>query len=90
MIEMCNIVTPGSTENSVMIVQVIELTANHSKKYMKLDAFLRKLADNSKVQDAMSDLGWSYSNDILGTRNWDSLDVLISDIEKLIGEKICE
>jgi len=81
MLEVVNAVSTNDTDgNSFIIVQVVRLSEQQVIKYIQLDKILRSAQEN-EFSDLMSDYGWSYSNDILGTRNWDSLDLLLDDVE---------
>jgi hypothetical protein len=70
--------------NSVVVTMEVELTEEELIMYINLDELVRKHEDNTDVTDWLSDYGWSYSNNVLCTRNWDTLEVVLNEVKSIV------
>ncbi len=70
--------------SAVVIKLTISLNTSESISYTYLDKLLRDNECDSDVMDAVSDYGFSYSNDILTTIYWDRLDDLLKEVTRIV------
>ena len=74
----------SSTDKEVIITTKVVLNSSESIIYRRLDSLLRKHHYDTDVMDAVSDYGFSYSNDILSTIYWDRLEDLLKEVTRII------
>jgi hypothetical protein len=85
-IETSKLDTTQQDGNVIVITMQITLEEDDVMTYMQLDELLREHSGNTDVLDAVSDYGFSYSNDVLSTIYWDRLNDLLSVIHRIVKD----